>query len=318
MLANENDMTDTRLDPTMHSSEIDLFEVGAVLIRGWPRILGTTVLATFVAVAIALAMPDVYRAQVVLAPADESGSDLGPLAGGGALASLAGLSLGLDQGVDKTELALEILRSRRFFADFAERHDVLVPLFAGESWDASTDELVIDPDVYDVESGRWVRDSKSGRGPAPSMLEGHEAFHELLDVSREGAGSFVVLSLEHLSPQVAHDWLRWLIEDLNERIRGEDIREAEKSIGYLRLQVEQTEISDLRAVLFELIQSQTEKMVLAQVRDEYAFKTIDPPVVPEKKSGPHRTLICLVGAMLGGVLGVIWVLLANAFRSSRS
>jgi LPS O-antigen subunit length determinant protein (WzzB/FepE family) len=51
--------------------------------------------------------------------------------------------------------------------------------------------------------------------------------------------------------------------------------------------------------------------MLAKVRQEYAFKTIDPAVVPEVKSEPKRALICVLGTLLGGMFAVLWVLVAH-------
>ena len=55
--------------------------------------------------------------------------------------------------------------------------------------------------------------------------------------------------------------------------------------------------------------------MLAQVRPEYVFKTIDPAVVPEKKSKPQRALICVLGTLLGGMFAVVIVLLRHYTRS---
>ena len=45
---------------------------------------------------------------------------------------------------------------------------------------------------------------------------------------------------------------------------------------YLREQVTNTSLADLQAVFFDLIQSQTETVMLAEVRQEYVFETITP------------------------------------------
>ena len=54
-------------------------------------------------------------------------------------------------------------------------------------------------------------------------------------------------------------------------------------------------LADLRNLFYDLIQSQTETMMLANVREEYVFKTIDPATVPEFKSEPKRAFICILG-----------------------
>jgi pantothenate kinase len=91
-------------------------------------------------------------------------------------------------------------------------------------------------------------------------------------------------------------------------VREADIQEASKSIEFLNDQASKTVVTDLQAVLYELIQSQTETMMLAQVRDEYVFKTIDAAFVPEKKSGPQRAIICILGTSAIFVLTCVLVL----------
>ena len=91
-------------------------------------------------------------------------------------------------------------------------------------------------------------------------------------------------------------------------MKMQDVTEATKSIEYLKQQVANTSLAELQAMFFELIQSQTETVMLAEVRPEYVFKTIDPAVAPEEKSGPNRALICIVGTLLGIVIGSILVL----------
>ena len=51
--------------------------------------------------------------------------------------------------------------------------------------------------------------------------------------------------------------------------------------------------------------------MLANVRDEYVFKTIDPPLVPLEKTGPSRSLLCIVITLIGAALGTMVVLLRN-------
>ena len=55
--------------------------------------------------------------------------------------------------------------------------------------------------------------------------------------------------------------------------------------------------------------------MLAEVRQEYVFKTIDPAVAPEEKSGPRRALICILTTLLAGMLAAIIVLLRHYARA---
>ena len=105
------------------------------------------------------------------------------------------------------------------------------------------------------------------------------------------------------------------MEDVNSAVRAQDVFEAERSIEYLQEQVKNTSLADLQAVFFDLIQSQTETVMLAEVRPEYVFKTIDPAVAPEQKSKPSRALICIFGTAFGGFLAVAIVLIGYFTRS---
>ena len=48
--------------------------------------------------------------------------------------------------------------------------------------------------------------------------------------------------------------------------------------------------------------------MFAQVRNEYVVKTIDRPIIPEKKISPKRSVICIVGTLLGCVFGICFVI----------
>ena len=50
-------------------------------------------------------------------------------------------------------------------------------------------------------------------------------------------------------------------------------------------------------------------MMLASVNPEYVLSTIDPPVIPERKSKPKRSSVCILGTILGGMLSILIVLI---------
>ena len=129
---------------------------------------------------------------------------------------------------------------------------------------------------------------------------------------------FLRLGFKHKSPEIAAEWTSLVIKDLNDAIRLQDINEAESSIAYLRQQIEASPLTDLKTLFYNLIQAQTETMMLANVREEYVFKTIDPASVPEFKSEPKRALICIFGTFLGGLLSLVYVFLRHYIRPVNS
>jgi len=296
--------------------EIDLKELFMVLWGGKWLISAVTGLAAAISVVVALSLPNIYTASALLAPAESSGGGLsGLMKQYGGLASLAGVSLPGGEEGSRAQLGMQLMKSRAFIGDFVERRDILPELMAVESWEPGSGDVVFDPESYDAASKKWVRDVEPPKAPAPSAQEAHKAFSAVLGVSQDKQTGYVTVSIEHQSPIVAAQWVNWLVEDVNSAVKAQDVSEAEKSIEYLKQQVANTSLADLQAMFFELIQSQTETVMLAEVRPEYVFKTIDPAVIPEDKSKTRRALICVLGTVLGGMLGVVIVLIRHYARS---
>lgn len=292
--------------------EIDLKELFLVLWGGKWFISAVTGLAAAISVVVALSLPNIYTASALLAPAESSGGGLsGLMKQYGGLASLAGVSIGGGQEGSPAQLGMQLMKSRAFIGDFVERRDILPELMAVDAWDAGSGEVIFDTAAYDASSEAWVRNVEAPKLAKPSLQEAHEAFVQVLRVSEDKQTSYVTVSVDHQSPVVAAQWVNWLVKDVNAAVKAQDVAEAEKSIEYLKQQVANTSLADLQAMFFELIQSQTETVMLAEVRPEYVFKTIDPAVVPEEKSKPSRALICVLGTLLGGMLGVVIILIRH-------
>ena len=296
--------------------EIDLKELFMVLWGGKWLISAVTGLAAAISVVVALSLPNIYTASALLAPAESGGGGLsGLMKQYGGLASLAGVSLPGGEEGSRAQLGIQLMKSRAFIGDFVERRDILPELMAVESWDAGSGDIIFDHYDYEADTATWVRDVDLPKKPTPSLLEAHEEFMDILGVSEDKQTGYVTVSIDHQSPVVAAQWVNWLVEDVNAAVKAQDVAEAEKSIEYLKQQVANTSLADLQAMFFELIQSQTETVMLAEVRPEYVFKAIDPAVVPEEKSKPSRALICVLGTLLGGMLGVVTVLIRYYARS---
>jgi uncharacterized protein involved in exopolysaccharide biosynthesis len=308
----------------MHVDErnSDAIDLRAILVALWSGkwLIGSLTFAfAVIAVIVTLLLPNTYRAYALLAPNDrEDATGLASLAAQyGGLASLAGLEL-TDTSADKTNIGLEVLKSRRFISEFIERHEALVPLMAVERWDFDTRQLVVDDKIYDASQKQWTRKVRPPRQVKPSLQEAYEEFVELLTVTRDKNTGIIRLSIEHQSPDVAKDWVLWLVEDLNQTIMQQDVVEAEQAIAYLNEQIEKTSLAGLKDVFFSLIEEQTKTVMLAQVSDEYLFKTIDPPVAPEEKASPKRLLIVSLASIVGFFLSILIVLIIASFQRGTS
>ena len=295
--------------------EIDLFELVQNLWEDKWLISAITGFAAVTSVLVALWLPNIYQATMLLKPQNAEGGMGGLARQDGGLASLAGISLPSGDGQSKTQLALEVLKSKKFAYEFATRHDLLPALFAADSWDWETGTLSLNDEVYDAAEGGWVREVQPPRTAAPSPEEVHTLWNETISVSEDKDSGFVSLSLKHRSPVYAKEWLDLLVVDINEALRAQDLAESERAVAYLEGQLKQTNVAEIRELLAGLLRSHMESRMMATVEPNYAFSVIDPPTVPELKSEPKRALICVLGTLLGGMLGVVFSLVRRALRN---
>ncbi|WP_166378392.1 Wzz/FepE/Etk N-terminal domain-containing protein [Pseudoalteromonas sp. Z9A4] len=301
---------------TVADEEIDLRELFTAIWQGKWIIIAITTLFAVASVFYAINQPNIYKSEALLAPAEEQqGGGLGALAGQfGGLAGLAGVDIG--GGGDKTQLALEILKSRKFTSNFIEKHSILPDLMAVESWDLATGSLTYDTDVYNPDTNTWLREAKAPKKAEPSMQEAYKVFSKIIDTNTDPETSTITLSVAHISPVIAQQWVNWLIEDINIEVKQRDVSEAIKSTEFLTQQLEKTKVSDIRSVLYNLVEEQTKTIMFANVRDEYVFKTIDPAIIPEERFKPRRAIICIAGTFLGIILSFFFLVLRFFLKRS--
>jgi uncharacterized protein involved in exopolysaccharide biosynthesis len=70
----------------------------------------------------------------------------------------------------------------------------------------------------------------------------------------------------------------------------------------------------LREVVFETLTQQYEMAKIAEAKEIPSVKVLDPANLPEKKSGPHRALITLLGVFLSFAFGTIFVIGRAAWK----
>ena len=308
-------MQQNKFSEEVADEELDLHKLFRIIWHGKLVIIITMLIFTSFGIFYTLSLPDIYKSEVLLAPvSQDSGLKIPGQLGG--LAALAGVNLGGVRG-EKTELAIEILKSRQFIIRFIEKYDLFVPIMAAEGWNSNDNSLVINSDIYESDTKLWVREVKPPYNPKPSALETYEVFMESLEVTQDKASGMVTFSILHLSPFLAKDWASLLVTEINDEMRSIELTEAQDSISYLNQQIEQTSIADVRKMLFSLIEEQSKTIMLANVREEYIFKTVDPAIVPEKKIKPARALLVLLISFIGVVLSFTLVLLQRILKNKQ-
>jgi hypothetical protein len=236
---------------------------------------------------------------------------MGAMQGLSGLAGLAGISLP-EGSASQSDQALEVLTSRSFFTEKIYPSIHLPDLMADPRWDSETNNLSYDDDLYDAVLGQWVREVGFPYQVTPTAQESYDFFvANVLNISTANATRFVTLSVDHVSPYIARDWVELMILEINEQFRVREHELALSSIDYLNNQISITSVVEVRQALSELLQNQIQTSMLTNANPDYVFSVIDPPIPPELKYSPRRSIIVILATLLGGLLGVVAVLVRH-------
>ena len=298
--------------PNDFDDEIDLRELFYVLLEGKWIIVSLTAFVSIIGVIYSLLLPNIYESKAMLVPVNSSSGISGALGSYSGLAGLAGISLpsGGDEG--NSAKAIQKISSLSFFENNILPNIHLPDLMAVKSWNSKTNTLTFDDSIYDTNSNTWIRDFSYPQQQIPSAQKSFEVFKTAhLSLSEDKKSGFITLAIKHQSPFIAKQWVELVINQVNAFYRQKDKSESEKAVSYLNQQISITGLSEIKQVIAQLLQEETKKLTLIEANQYYVFDYIDPPAVMEEKSEPKRALICILSALLGGMLSILLVLIRH-------
>lgn len=293
-------------------NEINLQELFQSILDGKWIIGAVTAIASVIVVIYSLSLPNIYQSRALLSPADVDDGISSSLSGVSSLANLAGVNLAPQSGQGNHVKAIEKLNTLSFFEDNILPNIFLPELMAVQSWDLEKNKINFNNNIYDELTNLWTRDFAFPQKQIPSAQESFIVFQgEHLRISEDKKTGFVSIVIKHQSPYVAKKWTELIVDQLNTFFREKDRAEAESAINYLNQQIANTSYTEVKQLMAELQQQEIQKLTLIEASEFYVFEYIDPPAVMEKKSEPSRAMICIFGALLGGMLGVLIVLIRH-------
>jgi uncharacterized protein involved in exopolysaccharide biosynthesis len=269
-------------------TDVDLAGIVRLLWRRKVLVILCTVVAGSIALAIALTSKPYFKAEVVVTEVRDRGlGGIGALAAQfGGLASLAGMNLnGGPSGSDQKSAA--ILDSNHLAEEFIRRYN-LIPVLL-----------------------------KRSKVPA-TMWKAVKAFKEgVVTIRKDTRKGVTIVQVEWTDPATAALWANEFVALANEIIRQQVLTESARNIAYLDEQLAQTNDLELRKVMYDIIETETKTVMLAKGRTDYAFQVVDPAVAPELKDRPHRSIIVLMGLILGSAAGAALAWLLERLRRAK-
>lgn len=293
-----------------YNDEIDLYEL---FIIAWNKkffIVSLTSIFAIISVIYSLSLPNVYTSTSLLAPSNQEDTFTSRLGGMSGLASLAGVNLSQSNATTSEE-AIGRVKSFNFFSNYILPNIKLENLLAVKEWVPESNTIIYDQGVFDSKTNKWLDNDFNINNTQPSNQQAYRRYTDIFSINVDEENGFVSFSIEHQSPEIAKKWLDLIIYNINESMREIDKRDAQNAINFLNESTNTTSIQSIREVISAILESKMQTLMLASTNKAYVFKVLDSPIVPELKSGPFRSIICVIGTLIGGFISLLIVFIQH-------
>ena len=153
----------------------------------------------------------------------------------------------------------------------------------------------------------------------PTLMEAVDALRRSIVVTRTPLSLSMTVTYSNSDPKVAADTLNLLTTDLNETMRRDAVERSERIIAHYQktLQTAAAIPADVRAHIVALMSDEMKTLAGAQSTESYAVRVTDPAYAPELRSFPQRSVITVIGTLLGLFIGLLVVFGRHFIRSVR-
>ena len=296
------------MDKNNIEEEIDLVGLSKLIWESKKIIIASTTVFSIVAVIYSLSLPNIYESKALLSPVNEeigSNQTMGNVAG---LANLAGINISNATNSNSLK-AIKKANTISFFKDNILPNIFLPDLMAVKSWDAKTNTIFYDSDNFDNESQSLSK--------TPSAQESYKEFKDIFQLSQDYDTGFVTVSIKHQSPYISQEWTDLIVNQINEFFRINDKKEAQAAMDFLNTQMAQTSYNEIKLVIAQLLKNRMQQLTLIEANEFYIFSYLDPPMAMEETVEPNRASISILGAILGLMLGIIYVIMREFFSTKK-
>ncbi len=266
--------------------EIDLGAYFAVLRKYWWKIALLSLAVGIVTLIVMFQIPNRYEASAVITPATDEKKPFPAL---GALASF-GIEIG---GPAKIEDLEALFKSNDLTVRVFKKHDI---------WP------IVAPGKFDPKTGRimtgWVESLLSGGQNAklPSDWDAIRAAKTGLTVKVSKKLGNLSISFESPSPEGSAYIVRTYLDEAKSRLQEEALDRAKNNKKFIEEQINRTVDALTRDRMFSLYGQEVEREMLAKNLEQFGFRIIDTPRVPDRKSSPNRF------AIAGGMVAITFFL----------
>jgi capsule polysaccharide export protein KpsE/RkpR len=288
----------THPNNSFQDDTISLKELFGLLWKGRNLIILITSLFALGSIYYAWSLNDYYKSSASLSIAQPAPRP--SISGLGGLASIAGINIS-PVGV-QGPMYINTIRSRSFLKHLLSVDENVLPsLVAAESYDKESKKLKFNSDVYDAANKKWL-------STKPTHIQIFGTYMRAVNVDFHEIRQTMDVSVEHISPIFAYEFLDLIIHEADSLLRQRDMQRSSEALKYLTSELSKISLLNIKSSINQLILSQLHTQMMARVSSNYVVNVMDPPFIPISTSKPSRSLIRLIGITLGLVVGILLVI----------
>lgn len=267
-----------------YNEEIYFIEYLNVLKKNY-KLIGVLVISAVLATGIISSLsPSIYEATAAIMPANQSNDQRG-------MSSLAA-QFGIAAPASSNTQELVNLLKSNILMDKAIKRNNLLPVFFKK------EELAEMPEAGKIWNG--IRTLKS-------------IFHVNHNVQK----GIIELSAEYTVPKTAADIINYMLTELTDYMSSEAKRVAETNREYLESLIDRNADPLIRQKIYSMIARQIEISMMAEVKENFAFKVLDPPKTPDRRVRPKIKKNIVFAFAISLFAGIIIAFIKEYFESIR-
>lgn len=298
-----------------YKEDFDGIDIKYLFLLLWGRkniIFFITLFGAVFSVFFALSQNNIYRSTSVLKPVIHQNLQERPN-----LSNIVNSPLNIlsnnNAGGQNLFFTIEKMQNLDFFNNLYEKDNFLIELYASKEYVYNTGELIIESDIYDINSAKWTRDQEN-RPPKPTLQEAKkEFFDNNFNLVINEDNGFIYLSIDHISPKVAQDWNVFIVSKINSETKEYEFNKATNELNYLKQNLFLPEFTSIKESISYLITQKINTLAMIESSPNYAFEYVQKAFIPERKFGPSRAIICISITFLFGVISLIIAAILNIF-----
>jgi uncharacterized protein involved in exopolysaccharide biosynthesis len=305
-----------------NEDEIDLLDLAKTIWNGKKLIIWIVAVFTFITIVLSLFMTNIYTAQAVIKPTSQiqSGGKVSSLmAQFGGLASLAGIAM--PSSASSTEI-VSLLESNILRKEIIETHQLLPVLFP-DQWDEGKKAwkkpgINLNPLAFIAELRPAQPNAFKKEPGVPNIWDGIRALNDIVKIDYDMKEDSITISADFPDPDMAAKIVNYFIINLNDHMSSEAKRVAVINREYLEKQLQETNDLIVKQKIYNLIAEKIETVMMAEVKEGFAFKVLDPPMAPDMKSKPKRAIMVVVAFIMSLFFGVFVVLFRGYIKKNKA